>query len=390
MNNGVGRPGNAESSSRRTESRKPSRRQPGATPSATTGSGTGGPGPFVGGAAYAKWLATGPNGGLRLENVSSAQSIIEGMTTALRRYLSMNLKKACRHRRRPFARQAAYIGRLAAVDPRTAVGYDFSGKSDIEAWGLMGFAGTLKELIEEVSSSERRDKAVEGRELTLALAHELSAAQRLALVRKCVLYLIRKFKVAVFFALHPPAAGGDQRNWHAHILFTSRKVVNGVRLGEKTRELDSLVTGGRHVEEFRAWWTGAQNEVLRAGGHFANLEYRSLERLGIEGNPGRHLGERRSAIRRRRAPRRLPTPMGQTPSRPRVHRPLPIPLHLGFSFPSTQSPVSLPLALLPEGLERPVQPPISELAPPGSAGGTKPIPLPIPVSFKAIARQTLA
>jgi hypothetical protein len=360
-------------------------------PSATTGPGTGGPVSLGGGALTQSGLWPARTVGRAWSTLDRLHSIIYGMTTALRRYLSTSLKKACRHKRRPFARQAAYIGRLAAVDPRTGVEYDFSGKSDIEAWGLMGFTGTLKELIEEVSSSERRDKAVEGRELTLAFAHELSAAQRLALVRKCARYLIRKFKVAVFFALHPPAAGGDQRNWHTHILFTSRKVVNGVRLGEKTRELDSLVTGGRHVEEFRAWWTGAQNEMLRASGHAANLEHRSLARLGLEGTPGRHLGERRSAIRRRRAPRRLPTPISQTPSRPRVHRPLPTPVHLGLQMAAVPTPAPPEVIPFPKGPEGPVQLHPFESAPPGVVPDeTRRLPLPIPFTLKGPTPKGLA
>jgi hypothetical protein len=181
----------------------------------------------------------------------------------------------------------------------------------------MGYGGSLEELISEVvfSEQEHRKKVVEGREITVAFAHEFSATERLALARKCAKYLIRKFGAAVFFAIHRPSAKGDQRNFHMHVLLTSRKVVGGTRLGKKTRELDCLVTGGRHVEAFRCWWTATQNKMLRKGGHVADLEHRSFARLGIKGEPGRHLGERRTAIRRRHSLRKLPVPSVPAPIR---------------------------------------------------------------------------
>ena len=239
------------------------------------------------------------------------------MSSSTRRHFMISFKKACRHRGHPFARQLAYIGRTKAYDPRTATTYNFCRKSGIEACELMGFDGSPEELISEVvfSGQPRRKKVVEGREIIVAFAPEFSAAERLKLARKCARYLIRKFGVALFFAVHPPAAKGDDRNFHMHILATARRVIGGTRLGEKTRELDSLVTGGRHVEAFRGWWTGLQNKMLRKGGHLANLSHKSFERLGISGEPGKHLGERRTAIRRRHSLRKLPVASAPAPVR---------------------------------------------------------------------------
>lgn len=278
-----------------------------------------------------------------------------GMSSKRRRHLSINFKKACRHRGHPFARQVAYIGRSKAYDPRTATTYNFSRKNEIEAFGMIGFKGTIEDLIDQVVLSEpvRRTRVVEGREITVALAKEFTAAERLALARRCAKYFVRQFQVAVLFGVHLPDAKGDQSNWHIHFLITSRRVVGRTRLGEKTRELDSLVTGGGHVRDFRAWWTGIQNKALRKGGHQANLEHRSFETLGIEGAPGKHQGVRNTAIRRRRFRKlsvpNVPVPVRTIPPLPTPRTatqtaPAPAPSIIANPHPTApQSPVQLEL-----------------------------------------------
>jgi hypothetical protein len=173
----------------------------------------------------------------------------------------------------------------------------------------MGWEGTLGELVEEAVMSERRIKAVEGRIAIVALPHELSQKERLALVRTCAAFLVRKFRVAVLYAIHPPPTGGSEFNWHAHLLFTSRRVIAGRALGLKTRELDSFKTGGTHIEAFRSWWCNAMNAALRQGGHEGNVEHKSFARLGDRTEPGCHKGERLTAIARCRQRRLRPLPI---------------------------------------------------------------------------------
>jgi hypothetical protein len=227
------------------------------------------------------------------------------MTRSLRRRLSISIRKVRRHHGDSFPRKAAYIFRSKEYNPRTGTWYDFQQKGTIEARGMEGWDGTLEELIEAavMSEPERRPKVVEGREAIKAIPEELSVRERLALVKKCAAYLARKFTVAVLYAIHPPPKGGDPRNWHAHFLFTSRKVVFGHALGPKTRELDDLKTGGQHIEAIRAWWCAAANLALRQAGYPGDLEHKSYYRLREKGEPGSHNGERRTSIERRHGKR---------------------------------------------------------------------------------------
>ena len=224
------------------------------------------------------------------------------MSQTIPRHLSISVENVRRHERDSFARQVSYISRSVATNPRTGTTHDFRNHGPVEATGLEGWDGNIKELIYAAtnSESERRVRVVEGRVAILALPHEISAPERLQLARECARYFSKTFGVAVIFGIHPPPEDGDGRNWHLHVLITARRVIGGHGLGKKTRELDSLQTGGGHIESFRSWWCSAMNTVLRAGGHLANVEHKSFARLGLEDTPTRHLGERQTAIDRKR------------------------------------------------------------------------------------------
>jgi len=236
------------------------------------------------------------------------------MKRSIRRHLSINIRGVRRSRGDSFARQTAYICRTRNFNPYTGRWHDYRRRGPAEAVGLVGWDGTVEELIEEVVATEKRKDSVEGRGVIVAIPDELLAHERLRLVKKCAQYISRKFKVACMYAIHRPSEKGDQRNWHAHLLFGSREVIGGKALGRKTRELDSRKIGGDQVEAFRAWWTNETNYALRQAGFDGNCEHRSFLRLGVEAVPGRHNGERQTAIARRlnRGIRPLPIPsMGQ-------------------------------------------------------------------------------
>src|SRR5205809_569630 len=79
------------------------------------------------------------------------------------------------------------------------------------------------------------------RVLEVALPAERNPEQRGECAREIAEMLVERYGVAVSVALHEPSRHGDDRNYHAHIMFTTRRIdENG--LGEKTRELDDKVT----------------------------------------------------------------------------------------------------------------------------------------------------
>jgi hypothetical protein len=106
---------------------------------------------------------------------------------------------------------------------------------------------------------------------------------------------------------------------------TSRRVDADLKLGLKTRELDSLKLGGRNIEAIRSSFCNAMNAALRQAGHEANIEHRSYRRLGEEGEPGRHKSERQTWMDRGpvRKCRPLPTPGLRPLPEPKIEAPAP-------------------------------------------------------------------
>ena len=92
-------------------------------------------------------------------------------------------------------------------------------------------------------AAERRRGSVVAREWELALPAELDRAGRLELAEAFASALVERYEVATDVAIHTPHREGDQRNWHAHVLTTTRRL-EAEGLGAKTKALDARATGG--------------------------------------------------------------------------------------------------------------------------------------------------
>ena len=103
-------------------------------------------------------------------------------------------------------------------------------------------------------------------------------------------------------AIHRPGRTGDQRNHHAHILLTTRRLT-AAGFTEKTRELDDLKTG--EIGRWRVRFAEVQNARLREAGVEARVDHRSLEAQEIDREATIHLGPTATALERRGVPTRL-------------------------------------------------------------------------------------
>ena len=121
---------------------------------------------------------------------------------------------------------------------------------------------------------------------------ELNAGQRIALARAFSREIADRYKVAVDLAVHAPRPDGDPRNFHAHLLATTREVTPA-GLGAKTG-LDMQVLERRrrelpdHRQEYinvRERWATLTNEALREANVAARIDHRSLAAQGIEREP---------------------------------------------------------------------------------------------------------
>ena len=88
--------------------------------------------------------------------------------------------------------------------------------------------------------------------------------------------LVERYGVAADVAIHAPHREGDQRNHHAHVLTTTRRLEPD-GFTAKTRVLDVAKTGGVEIEEMRGIWAGLQNDALERAGEVERVDHRSLE-----------------------------------------------------------------------------------------------------------------
>jgi hypothetical protein len=141
--------------------------------------------------------------------------------------------------------------------------------------------------------AELRRYSCIARDVVVSLPVELTAEQRKALALTFAGEVARRHHCAVDVALHRPERGGDERNFHAHLLCSTRRL-GPAGFTEKTRELDERRSG--EVDYWRDRWERLQNDRLKYYGHSARVDHRSLKAQGIDREPTHHRGPAISAI----------------------------------------------------------------------------------------------
>lgn len=161
--------------------------------------------------------------------------------------------------------------------------HDYTRKQGIEETFILtpkdapDWAQDRSHLWNEVEASETRRNSVTAREWELALPSEISAEDRSQITRNFAQELVSRYGVAVDVAIHAPHREGDQRNHHAHVLTSTRKLEAG-GFTAKTRVLDSAKTGGVEIEQMRGLWAELQNRALERAGEVERVDHRSLEK----------------------------------------------------------------------------------------------------------------
>lgn len=160
--------------------------------------------------------------------------------------------------------------------------HDYTRKQGIEETFILtpkdapDWATDRSKLWNEVEASETRRNSVTAREWELALPSEISAEDRSQITHDFAQELVSRYGVAVDVAIHAPHREGDQRNHHAHVLTSTRKL-EPEGFTAKTRVLDSAKTGGVEIEQMRGVWAELQNRALERAGEAERVDHRSLE-----------------------------------------------------------------------------------------------------------------
>jgi hypothetical protein len=198
---------------------------------------------------------------------------------------------------------AAYRAGERLLNARDGRVHDYTRKPVLEAFIMVPdhapkWMRNRSTLWNGVEAAERRKDAKVAREYELALPADLNPAQRRSLTIAFAGLLIDRYDVVVDIALHPPNAEGDQRNYHAHLLTTTRTATPD-GFGAKTRQLDVSSTASVEVEVLRAAWADLINASLAKAKVVDTVDHRSFARQGRAVAPTRKMGPAVTAIERR-------------------------------------------------------------------------------------------
>jgi hypothetical protein len=197
---------------------------------------------------------------------------------------------------------AAYRSGEALVDERLAMEFDFGGKEGVEFAEIHLPDGAPRAFADReilwnaAEKAEARKDAVPARELLLALPHELDFEQRRDLVRDFVAQHVTARGMIADVAMHMPGKEGDQRNFHAHILLTTRSV-SSRGFGRK----DPAWRTPQQVRDWREGWAEIQNQHLRRhlGPDAPQVSHLTLSDRGIDRAPTEHMGPAATAMGRK-------------------------------------------------------------------------------------------
>jgi hypothetical protein len=175
-------------------------------------------------------------------------------------------------------------------DPRTGQRHDYRRRRGVVSTFQLApknapeWAADAGQLWRFAEEADTRKNSTLARELEVSLPHELNALQRQELAKDIGGELVNRYQVAASVAIHEPDAGP---NFHAHILFTTRRL-GADGFTEKTRELDDQKQGRAEVLHIRQSVETLTNEALRRAGLQNRIDARSLAAQGLTRLPTIH------------------------------------------------------------------------------------------------------
>jgi hypothetical protein len=199
---------------------------------------------------------------------------------------------------------AAYRAGERIQDERTGRTYDHTDRRDVLYKEIMlpgsiegadmDWARSRSQLWNAAERAETRINARVAREYLVALPVELDAAQRLALVRGFSRELTERYRFALDLAVHAPRdfPGSDPRNFHAHLLATTREITaqgltvkTSLELNDAKRHSLGLGPAIHELLYVRERWATVTNEALRDAHIDARVDHRTLAAQGIDREP---------------------------------------------------------------------------------------------------------
>ena len=183
---------------------------------------------------------------------------------------------------------------------------DYTKKTGVEFTEIYAPDNTNTELLNrqtlwnQVEKAERRKDALLAREFEIAFPSELNAEQRKNMLNELCQDLVKKYGVIVDAAIHAPHTGNgsDERNYHAHIMFTTRSInEHGDFSAKKYRDF-SRDNGTETVSHWRELFAELCNHHLEQNGFDERVDHRSYQDQESDLEATQHEGAQITQLRR--------------------------------------------------------------------------------------------
>ena len=185
---------------------------------------------------------------------------------------------------------AAYRSGSRLTCTRTGLVFNFTRKKEVEYLAILAPEGApdwifdRSKLANAIEASETRVNSQLGREVEVALPHELTREQQIQLLHKYVNEQFVSQGMVADICLH-----SKKDNEHAHITLTLRELAkDDSGFGAKNRSWNDP----KNVDRWRAAWSRHCNEALEAAGHSERIDHRSNAERGIDTPPTIHVGRK--------------------------------------------------------------------------------------------------
>lgn len=199
---------------------------------------------------------------------------------------------------------AAYRAGEKLKDERSGTMHDYTKKRNVITSALILPDGVTcemarQELWNRAEAAERRKNSCVAREIEVALPAKLPQEAQIRLATQYAQDIADRYGLAADVAVHAAAHGGDERNVHAHILLTTRRISQTGQLTDKARELDDYKTRTAELDYIRTHWANMCNLELEHYGIAERVDHRSLSAQGIDRAPQIHVGVHATQMERR-------------------------------------------------------------------------------------------
>ena len=209
---------------------------------------------------------------------------------------------------------ASYRAGVELEDKRYGKTYDYSKRHGVMSAdiilpsALTAANATIgrSDLWNKAESAEKRKDARVAREWLVNLPHELNEQDRKEIAHKFAQTLANRYGTIADYAIHQPTQkevdrGADPRNYHAHIMFTTRTAEIDdnneiiltdkatIELSDNKRRSLGMARVSHEIKEVRQIWEQIANEKLAEYNHEL-IDSRSYAEQGIDIEPQLKMG----------------------------------------------------------------------------------------------------